>query len=94
MTWEDCHWWVSADARELRRMRLRMRLQPKRTTDSGEFDRQYLARPRRAASLRARASRAVSAVGVWLSQMASHGVIGKVEENARRPADRCADLGS
>jgi hypothetical protein len=22
VTWEDCNWWVSADARELRRMRL------------------------------------------------------------------------
>ena len=26
MTCEDCNWWVSADARGLRRMRLRMRL--------------------------------------------------------------------
>ena len=37
VTWDDRNRRVTADAREHRRMRLRMRLQPKRTTDSGEL---------------------------------------------------------
>jgi len=87
VTWADRNRWVPADAREPRRMRLRMRLQPKATTDSGELDRRYLARPdARRGCAQGRSRRIAPTVGIRLCrETASHWVIGGSRRTRAEP---------
>ena len=72
MTWEDCDWWVLADAREPRRMRLRMRLGRLGGLTLASLARDIVPRQTCGEPACQRRSRLVEPIGIRLGRLRHH----------------------